>query len=63
MCESVHKALRNRFDGRGANLHQTNVDAAIRAMELMRQCVQDAFDREIDVIIKKYIDVSASHNF
>lgn len=57
MSESVHKSLRHRLNGRGHS-QQTNADAAIQAMELMRSCVQDAFDREIDVIVKKYIDVN-----
>lgn len=56
MAESVHKALKHRYNGR-SHILQTNSDAAIRSMELMRMNIQDAFDREVDTIVKKYIDV------
>lgn len=50
MAESVHRAMKQRY-------HQANAVAAVSSMELMRQNVQNAFDRDIDLIIKKYVDV------
>lgn len=56
MAESVHRAMKQRYNGR-VHIHQTNAVAALSSMELMRQNVQNAFDRDIDTIIKKYVDV------
>lgn len=56
MAESVHRAMKQRYNGK-AHILQTNAVAALSSMELMRQNVQNAFDRDIDTIIKKYVDV------
>lgn len=56
MAESVHRAMKQRYNGK-THIHQNNAVAALSAMELMRQNVQNAFDRDIDTIIKKYMDV------
>lgn len=58
MAESVHKALKSRFTPGRSYSTQSNSDIAIRSMEMMRINVQDEFDREINAIVKKYIDVS-----
>lgn len=62
MAESVHKALKSRFTPGRSYSTQSNSDIAIRSMEMMRINIQDEFDREINAIVKKYIDVSAAHN-
>lgn len=58
MAESVHKALKSRFTPGRSYSTQSNSDIAIRSMEMMRINIQDEFDREINAIVKKYIDVS-----
>lgn len=55
----MHRAMKQRYDGR-VHIHQTNAVAALSSMELMRQNIQDAFDRDVDAIIKKYVDVEKS---
>lgn len=57
MAESVLKALTYRYNGR-SNANQTNTEAALMSMEMMRQNIQDEFDKEVDGIVRKYIDVS-----
>lgn len=57
MAESVLKALKYRYNGR-LHANQTNTESALMSMELMRLNVQDEFDKEIDIIVRKYIDVS-----
>ncbi|KAG4073773.1 hypothetical protein HA402_000997 [Bradysia odoriphaga] len=56
MAESVHKALKSRFTPGRSYTTQSNSDIAIRSMEMMRINIQDEFDREINAIVKKYID-------
>lgn len=56
MAESVALALKHRYNGR-SYAHQLNSDSAIRSMELMRFNIQECFDKEIDAIVRKYIDV------
>lgn len=58
MAESVHKVLKSRFTPGRSYSTQSNSDIAIRSMEMMRINIQDEFDREINAIVKKYIDVS-----
>lgn len=60
MAESVHKALKSRFTPGRSYSTQSNSDIAIRSLEMMRINIQDEFDREINAIVKKYIDVSLS---
>lgn len=57
MAESVLKALKQRYNGRSF-LHQSNGDAAVQSLDIMRLNIQEAFDKEIDGIVRKYIDVS-----
>lgn len=61
MAESVHKALKSRFTPGRSYSTQSNSDIAIRSMEMMRINIQDEFDREINAIVKKYVDVSVTH--
>lgn len=56
MAESVHRALKNRLNGR-SHVMESNAESAARSMELMRLNVQDVFNQEIDGIVSKYIDV------
>lgn len=57
MAESVHRALKNRLNGR-SHVAETNAESAARSMELMRINVQEMFNQEIDAIVSKYIDVN-----
>lgn len=54
MAESVHRALKERYSGSLSQQHQNN--AAIRSIELMRGCVQDMFNEELDAIVRRYVD-------
>lgn len=56
MAESVHRALKNRLNGR-SNGTESNHESAARSMELMRINVQEVFNQEIHGIVNKYIDV------
>ncbi|KAJ6644619.1 Deoxynucleotidyltransferase terminal-interacting protein 1, partial [Pseudolycoriella hygida] len=57
MAESVHRALKGRFTPGRSYSTQSNSDIAIRSMEMMRINIQDEFDREINAIVKNYIDL------
>lgn len=57
MAESVHRALKNRLNGR-SHVMESNAESAARSMELMRLNVQDVFNQEIDGIVSKYIDAN-----
>lgn len=59
LSEIVLKELRRRYNGR-SSLQQTELETAQQSMELMRQNVQELFDSEVNVIIQKYIEVSAN---
>lgn len=54
MAESVHRALKDRYGG--GPQPQRHDHAAIRSVELMRGCVQDMFNEELDAIVRRYID-------
>lgn len=58
MAESVHRAYKRRFTPGRSYSTQSNSDIAIRSMEMMRINVQDEFDKEINAIVKTYIEVS-----
>lgn len=67
MAESVHRALRARYNGctqrpaattTTAPPQDAGAAAARRAMELMRDCVQDMFNDEVDAIVRRYMEVS-----
>lgn len=58
MAESVHRALKNRLNGR-SHANQTNAEAAARSMELMRVNIQEVFNQEVSAIINKYIEVKS----
>lgn len=50
-------AMRLRYNGR-SSMQQTELETAQYSMELMRQNVQHLFDKEIQIVVKKYIEVS-----
>lgn len=54
---NVLNALRSRYNGR-SSIQQTEIETAQQSMELMRLNVQQSFDREVQAIVKKYIEVS-----
>lgn len=54
---NVLNAMRLRYNGR-SSMQQTEFETAQYSMELMRQNVQHLFDKEIQSIVKKYIEVS-----
>lgn len=56
MATSVLKALKNRYNGRSSK-QQSDLEIASNSIELMRVNIQDAFDKEIDVIVTKYVQV------
>lgn len=57
LSENMLKELRRRYNGR-SSMQQTELEIAQQSMELMRQNIQHLFDSEVQIIIKKYIDVS-----
>lgn len=57
LSEIMLKELRRRYNGR-SSMQQTELEIAQQSMELMRQNIQHLFDSEVQVIIKKYIEVS-----
>lgn len=56
MAATVWKTLKNRYNGRNSK-DQTDLEIAYNSIEIMRINIQDSFDREIDGIVKKYIQV------
>lgn len=48
--------MKNRYNGRSSK-HQSDLEIASNSIELMRVNIQDAFDKEIDVIVTKYVQV------
>lgn len=56
MAESVLRALKNRYHGR-YSIHQTNSEWADQSLELMRENIQDLFDKEVDAIVRRFIEV------
>lgn len=56
MAESVLKALKLRYNGRGSSQQITH-EIAQNSMELMRLNVQELFDKEIELIVQKYTEV------
>lgn len=56
MAASVLKALKTRYNGRSSK-HQTDLELACNSIELMRVNIQESFDKEINVIINKYLQV------
>lgn len=59
MAESVLLRLKQRcgFQAVGPN----KSESVMRSLELLRINVQNAFDKEVDIIIKKFMDVSKSN--
>lgn len=55
-------ALKNRYNGRSSR-HQSDLEIACHSLELMRINLQDAFNKEVDVIVKKYIQVCIRSKF
>ncbi|XP_058460221.1 deoxynucleotidyltransferase terminal-interacting protein 1 [Malaya genurostris] len=51
--ESMLEVLKMRYSGRSYASQSSN-DAALKSMELLRANIQYLFDREVDVIIKKF---------
>lgn len=49
--------MRLRYNGRNS-MQQTEFETAQYSMELMRQNVQHLFDKEIENVLRKYIEVS-----
>lgn len=54
---NVLNAMRLRYNGR-SSMQQTELETAQYSMELMRQNVQQLFDKEIQTVVRKYIEVS-----
>jgi len=54
MAASVLKALKTRYNGRSSK-HQTDLELACNSIELMRVNIQESFDKEINVIINKFL--------
>lgn len=57
MADSVLKALKSRYNGR-SSMQQTTDELGEYSMELMRLNVQSLFDKEIETILQKYMEVS-----
>lgn len=57
MAGNVLNALKNRYNGR-STVQETALELAQSSMELMRCNVQHLFDREIQNVVDKYIEVS-----
>lgn len=56
MAAKVLIALKNRYNGRSSR-HQSDLEIACHSLELMRINLQDSFNKEVDVVVKKYIQV------
>lgn len=59
MATSIWQTLKNRYNGRSA-MHQTDSEIALSSIEKMRLIIQDSFDKEIDIVVKKYMQVSVA---
>lgn len=57
MAKKVLNALKTRYNGRNS-LEQTAHELAEHSMELMRLNIQHLFDKEIQIIVQKYIEVN-----
>lgn len=57
LSANVLNAMRLRYNGR-SSMQQTELETAQCSMELMRQNVQHSFDKEIQIVVKKYVEVS-----
>ncbi|XP_037935294.1 deoxynucleotidyltransferase terminal-interacting protein 1 isoform X2 [Teleopsis dalmanni] len=55
MAENMLKRLRQRLSCPGAT-SSSNAESAVRSLELLRISVQNAFDKEIDGIVKRFIE-------
>lgn len=56
-AENILTALKQRYSGRSAAISfQSSNDGAIKSLELLRSNIQPAFDKEIDLIVKKFVD-------
>lgn len=58
LAEGVLHALHARYNGR-CSAQQTPRQIAEHSMELLRLNIQDLFNKEVENIVKKYIDVSS----
>lgn len=56
MAEGVLKALKSRYNGRNT-MQQSTDELAEYSMELMRLNVQSLFDKEVETIVQKYVEV------
>lgn len=54
---NVLNAMRLRYNGR-SSMQQTELETAQYSMELMRQNVQHLFDKEIQIVVRKYVEVN-----
>lgn len=58
MSESVLRALKDRFNGR-TNAQESAHELAIHSLDVVRRCVQDEFNVEVNRIVQRYLDVSS----
>lgn len=48
--------MKQRHSGRNSIHSQSSTDGAVRSLEILRSNLQTIFDKEIDVVVKKYIE-------
>lgn len=56
-AENVLAALKQRYGGGSRQSHSCPSNAALKSLELLRENIQGIFDKEIDTILKKFIEM------
>ena len=64
IAESVSEnTAGNKIAIKATKMHGRNVVNAAKSLDLLRQNIQSAINNEIDLVIKKYLDVSQDFRY
>lgn len=56
-AEHILSALKQRYSGKPThNNFQSSREGALKSLDLLRSNIQSVFDKEIDLVVKKFID-------